>query len=387
MTTDKSQAISAWLDEQAPAMLTLLGELVDIDSGSHDKVGVDRAGARLARFYAEHSICVTTIPVADFGDILRAETGPVSHNSGRRNYLLMGHRDTVFGKGEAARRPFSTRDGRAYGPGVADMKGGLVMNAFVMAALKRFAPEIPAISLMTGDEEIGSATARPTIEAEAKCAVAVFNSEPGRVSGNIVTGRKGGFSYRFDITGKAAHSGVNFTEGASAIAELAHKINALHALTRVDDGMTLNVGLVGGGVSVNTVAPTASGEVDVRFVTNAQRDALIEAIDAIMANSSVAGTSTKAVRDSDFFPLVPTPRSAELTRRYLEIARSIGLDIAGEFTGGCADSGFAASAGAPTICGVGPVGGKAHTEEEYIEITTLAQRARVAALTICAMVQ
>lgn len=387
MTTDKAEAISVWLVEQAPAMLALLGELVDIDSGSHDKAGVDRVGTRLVRFYAEHSIGVTTIPVADFGDILRAETGPVSYSSGRRNYLMMGHRDTVFGKGEATRRPFSTHDGRAYGPGVADMKGGLVMNAFVMAALKRFAPEIPVVSLMTGDEEIGSATARPHIEVEAKCAVAVFNSEPGRVSGNIVTGRKGGFGYRFDITGKAAHSGVNFTEGASAIAELAHKINALHALTDVAEGMTLNVGLVGGGVSVNTVAPTASGEVDVRFVTNAQRDALIEAIDAIMANSSVSGTSTKAVRDSDFFPLVPTPRSEELTRRYLDIAKSIGLDIAGEFTGGCADSGFAASAGAPTICGVGPIGGKAHTEEEYIEIATLAQRARVAALTICAMAQ
>lgn len=385
MTTDKAGAISAWLDEQPHAMLALLGELVDIDSGSHDKAGVDRVGARLARFYAEHSIDITTIPVRDFGDILRAETGPVSHGSGRRNYLLMGHRDTVFGKGEAARRPFSTRDGRAYGPGVADMKGGLVMNAFVMAALKRFAPEIPVVALMTGDEEIGSATARPYIEAEAKCAVAVFNSEPGRVSGNVVTGRKGGFSYRFDIAGKAAHSGVNFTEGASAIAELAHKINALHALTRIEDGMTLNVGIVSGGVSVNTIAPTASGEVDVRFVTNAQRDWLIEAIDAIMANSFVLGTCTKAVRDSDFFPLVPTPHSEALTRRYLEVARSVGLDIAGEFTGGCADSGFAASAGAPTICGVGPVGGKAHTAEEYIEIGTLAQRARVAALTICAM--
>jgi len=383
--TDKAEAIFAWLDEQAPTMLALLGELVDIDSGSHDKAGVDRVGARLARFYAEHSIGVTTIPVHDFGDILRAETGPVSHSAGRHNYLMMGHRDTVFGKGEVARRPFSIRDGRAYGPGVADMKGGLVMNAFVMAALKRFAPEIPVVCLMSGDEEIGSATARPTIEAEAKCAVAVFNSEPGRVSGNIVTGRKGGFSYRFDIAGKAAHSGVNFTEGASAIAELAHKINALHALTDVEQGLTLNVGLVGGGVSVNTVAPTASGEVDVRFITNAQRDALIEAIDAIMATSSVPGTSTKALRDSDFLPLVPTPQSEELTGRYLAIARSIGLDIAGEFTGGCADSGFAASAGAPTICGVGPIGGKAHTEDEYIEIASLAQRARVAALTICAM--
>ncbi|WP_425287431.1 M20/M25/M40 family metallo-hydrolase [Paramesorhizobium deserti] len=256
------------------------------------------------------------------------------------------------------------------------------MNAFIMAAFNRFAPMVPLVALMTGDEEIGSGTSRPFIEKEAKQAIAVFNSEPGRASGNVVTGRKGGFTYRFDITGKAAHSGVNFTEGASAISELAHKVIALHGLTRVDDGITLNVGLVKGGQSVNTTAPDASGEVDVRFVTNEQRDALIESIEAILGSTTTPGTSIKAERKSGFLPLVPTAESDALTEQYLSSAREIGLLISGEFTGGCADSGFTASVGAPTICGVGPVGGKAHTSEEYIEVPSLSERARVIAATI-----
>lgn len=379
-------AISSWLIEQQEAMIQLLSQLVNIDSGSYDKAGVDAVGSRLAGFFSEHGIKVSTTPNEHFGDILRATTGNVLQDGGRHNVLLMGHRDTVFPKGEAGRRPFSLTNGRAYGPGVADMKGGLVMNAFVLAAFKRFAPNVPLVALMTGDEEIGSATSRSIIEQEARYALAVFNSEPGRASGNVVTSRKGGFTYRFDITGKAAHSGVNFIEGASAIGELAHKITALHGLTRVDDGITLNVGLVKGGQSVNTTAPDASGEVDVRFVTNEQRDELIKAIEATMATTNVVGTSTKAVRKSGFLPLVPTTESQVLTDHYLASARELGLQIEGEFTGGCADSGFAASVGAPTICGVGPVGGKAHTHDEYIEVASLSERARVAAATIAKLV-
>jgi len=386
MQAQQSAAISGWLVEQQEAMIELLSELVNIDSGSYDKTGVDAVGSRLTEFFSGHGIEVTASPNEHFGDILRATTGNVLQDCGRHNVLLMGHRDTVFPKGEARRRPFSLMNGRAYGPGIADMKGGLVMNAFVLAAFKRFAPEVALVALMTGDEEIGSATSRSIIEEEARNALAVFNSEPGRASGNVVTSRKGGFTYRFDITGKAAHSGVNFTEGASAVGELAHKITALHGLTRVDEGVTLNVGLVKGGQSVNTTAPDASGEVDVRFVTNEQRDQLIKAIEAIMTSTHVVGTSTKASRQSGFLPLVPTTESQALTDLYLTSAREFGLQIEGEFTGGCADSGFAASVGAPTICGVGPVGGKAHTNDEYIEVASLSERARVVAAAISKLI-
>ena len=267
--------IRAWLAEREPAMLALLAELVNIDSGSYDKPGVDAVGARLAQFFASAGIAVRTEPVAERGDVMRMATAP-DHTG--QNFLLMGHRDTVFPKGEASRRPFRIDGGRAYGPGVADMKGGLVMNAFVMAAFRQFAPGIPLVALMTGDEEIGSLASRPFIEREARKACAVFNAEPGRVSGNVVTGRKGGLHFTFEVTGKAAHSGVNFTDGASAIGEMAHKIVALHGLTRVPEGITVNVGLAGGGQSHNTTAPHARGEIDTRYVTNDQRDHLVASV-------------------------------------------------------------------------------------------------------------
>jgi glutamate carboxypeptidase len=262
------------------------------------------------------------------------------------------------------------------------MKAGLVMNAFVLAAFGRFAPETPVVMLMTGDEEIGSNTSRDFIMEEARSAVAVFNAEPGRASGNIVTSRKGMLYYRVNITGKAAHSGVNFTEGVNAIAELGYKIVALHDLTRVDDGITVNVGLVSGGQSVNTTAPYASAEFEIRFVTNEQRDTASKAIEALMNQATVPGTTSELACKSSFLALVPTPESEKLASLYLGAAKHYGASIKGEFTGGCADSGFAASAGAPTVCGVGPVGGKAHTAEEYIELPTLLQRARILAETI-----
>src|SRR5262249_20616406 len=166
--------------------------------------------------------------------------GPQGQAAG--NMVLLGHRDTVFPDGEVARRPFSVRDGIAYGPGVADMKAGLVMNCFVLAAFAKFggAPA-PLVCLFTGDEEIGSPEGRAVIETEARRARVVFNSEPGRVSGNVVTGRKGGVFMSFRITGKAAHSGANFSDGISAIEELARKIQAIHALTDLERGITLNV--------------------------------------------------------------------------------------------------------------------------------------------------
>src|SRR5919112_6461859 len=157
----------------------------------------------------------------------------------------MGHRDTVFPKGEAGRRPFRIEDGRAYGPGVCDMKAGLVMNAFVLAAFHKFggAPA-PLVGLIPSDEEIGSPACRPIIEDTAREARAVLNSEPGRPSGNVVTGRKGGVFMRMEVFGKAAHSGGNFSEGTSAIGELAHKIVRVHEVTDLDRGTTVNVGLI-----------------------------------------------------------------------------------------------------------------------------------------------
>src|SRR6266567_1838843 len=260
--------ILEWLGAQQGAMLGLLEDLVNIDGGSYDKAGVDAVGVRIREYLEGQDIACETIANENFGDALRATVGGPSNSA----IMLMGHRDTVFPKGEPTRRPFRIENGIAYGPGVADMKAGLVMNAFVLAAFQKFggAPA-PLVGLFTSDEEIGSPSSRPVIEAEARRARAVFNSEPGRPTGAVVTGRKGGVFMKCEVTGKAAHSGGNFAEGISAIEELARKTIALHAITMA-----------------------------------------IEKIERIVATSNVPGTSAKVEILGEFLPLVQNAESKRL---------------------------------------------------------------------------
>jgi glutamate carboxypeptidase len=267
------------------------------------------------------------------------------------------------------------------------MKAGLVMNAFVMAAFKRFggAPA-PLAALITGDEEIGSPFSRPVIERVGRAAHCVLNSEPGRPSGNVVTSRKGGVFLRFEVTGKSPHSGGNFEKGISAIGVLGHKIVALHALTDLARGITVNVGLVKGGQSINTTAPSAEGQIDLRYAKPDQREEMLAALQRIIVDTStVPGTTARLEIKGAFQPLTPTPQSEKIFICYQAAAADLGLKIAGEFTGACADSGFTAAVGCPTLCGLGPVGGNAHTPEEYIEIDSFVPRAQAMALTILRM--
>ncbi|MFN3853487.1 MAG: M20 family metallopeptidase [Phreatobacter sp.] len=382
MNTPAERQICEWLADRQGAMLDLLREVVDMDSGSYDKAGVDAVGARFEQFFEEHGIAAWRERHEVYGDAIHALVTEPGDN--RKPVLLMGHRDTVFPRGEVARRPFTIEGKRAYGPGVADMKAGLVMNVFVAAAFRALggAP-CPIRVLITSDEEIASPSSRPIIEREGRAARAVYNSEPGRPSGNITTGRKGGVFMRFDVYGKAAHSGGNFSSGISAIGELAHKIVQIHALTDLSRGITLNVGLVSGGQSVNTTAPHAEGQIDMRYVEPADREATLKAIRTIMATATVPGTTARLEIKGEFLPVVQTPEAKALFDAYKASAADAGLpDLDGEFSGGCADSGFTASVGTPTLCGVGPVGGNAHTPEEYLEIDSIVPRAQALALAI-----
>src|SRR5579859_800118 len=201
-------AVLDWLDSQRSAMVDLIRALVDIDSGSYDKAGVDAVGARLRAFLDENGVALSVIPNDRFGDAIRAQVNNQRSDAGGRAnapVLLLGHRDTVFPAGEAARRPFRVVDGRGGGPGCCDMKAGVVINAFVLAAFARFAAApAPITALFTADEEIGSPSSKALIKEAARSARAVFNSEPGRPGGGVVTGRKGGRFMRLDIVGKAA---------------------------------------------------------------------------------------------------------------------------------------------------------------------------------------
>ena len=369
-----------WLNAQQESMLSLMADLVNIDSNSFDKAGVDKVAARLRVFFDNHRIPYDTIPLTDHGDALRAV---VSGGDGNKPILLCGHRDTVFATGEVEKRPFSTRGGKAFGPGVADMKPGLVINAFILAAFHKFGGHPnPLIGLFTGDEEIGSPSSKDIIIAEAEKARLAFNSEPSRPSGNIVTQRKGGIFCHCAIKGVAAHSGGFFTEGRSAIQELAYKIQALHALTDLERGTTINVGLVRGGQSVNTVAAEASCDIDIRYQDTAERDDILTQVKTICEKVYVEDTSSSFSIRGEFQPLNPSAQSKELFALYQESAAQDDVIVEGEHSGGCADSGFIAAAGTPVICGVGPVGGNYHRPDEWMQIDSLAQRARFIANTI-----
>jgi glutamate carboxypeptidase len=377
----KEAEITEWLAAQQEAMLSLLGDAVNIDSGSYDKAGVDAVGDLFINFFAQNELLTSREPHDQFGDAIHVRLDDTRPNE--KPVVLMGHRDTVFPKGEAGRRPFRIENGRAYGPGVVDMKGGLVINAFVLAAFKRFggAPA-PLAGLITSDEEIASPSSRPVIERVARQARCVLNSEPGRPSGSVVTGRKGGVFLVFEVTGKAAHSGANFEKGVSAIGELAHKVVAMHGLTDLARGITVNVGIVKGGQSVNTTAPHAEGQIDLRYVKPEDRARALAALQAIVDKSYVPGTTAKLEIRGEFLPLTSTAEAEQLFATYQGAASDAGLTVGGEFTGGCADSGFTAAVGCPTLCGTGPVGANAHTPEEFLEVATLVPRAQAMALAI-----
>src|SRR3569623_512480 len=342
-------------------MEALLHRLVDIESNSFDKAGTDAVADAIIEVLAADGSAVERIPKQGFGDVRRAEVPGRQANS----YAMMkGHRDTVFKIGTVATRGYS-RDGElAFGPGGCDMKAGLVANSFTLRASKAAGGlPFPVGALFTADEEIGSPTGRSEIETAARGARAVFNTEPGRVSGNVVTGRKGGGSFHITITGRAAHSGVAHKEGASAIEALARKIVRLHALTNYDTGITTNVGIIKGGNNHNTVAPWAEAELDLRFVTLEQHKQIVPVIEQIVRAEDVPGTTADIKPVAMFLPLERRHSDALFTL-YKGAAAKVGFPVAGEFTGGCADSGFTAALGVPTLCGLGPVGGKEQTDEE-----------------------
>lgn len=376
--------VLAWLAPRAAEMEALLHRLVDIDSNSYDKAGTDAVGEAISALLEADGIAVTRIPKSKFGDVLRAEVPGAQHAG---HALLLGHRDTVFAKGTVAKRGYSRSGDLAFGPGVADMKGGLVANIFALRAINAAGGlPYPVVALFTADEEIGSPSGRAEIETAAEGARAVFNSEPGRASGNVVTARKGGSAFHIKVTGRAAHSGVNHEAGVSAIEALARKIVRLHALTDYASGITTNVGVIRGGNTYNTVAPWAEAELDVRFVTLEQRAQVVAEIEKIVSAQDVPGTAAEITPVTTFLPM-EEQHSANLFALYQKAAAHVGFSVGGEFTGGCADSGFTAALGVPTLCGLGPVGGKAHTDNEFCRLDTLLLRTQALAATICMLTQ
>ena len=375
-----SALVLDWLASQQQAMQDLLQKVVNIDSGNRDEADVTAVAHALAERLQAAGVAVQFEPVPGYGVLLHAQ---VNSDGEGAPIVLMGHMDTVFPAGTVAKRPYREEAGRAYGPGVADMKSGLVLNVFVAEAFARCGGlKAPLHLFFSCDEEIGSPATRDLIMDRVRGARAVFNAEPGRVSGNVVTSRKGSMLVEFEVEGVAAHAGINHAAGASAIEALARKTLALHALTDPATGVTANVGVVHGGVVSNMVAPHARAELDLRFTADTNPEDLLARVRAIIEEESVPRTQGRITVARSTLPMKPTPDY--LLALYQESARTLGFEVQGEFTGGAADSGLTASVGVPTLCATGPVGGHPHTEREYCELTTFVPRAQAVALAVLA---
>ena len=380
--SDIEAAVASELAASEDEMLALLEQLVNTDSPSRDKQAVDQAGVVIRSFLEANGITVEAIEHEEFGDVLKASVGG-NPGTNAQPVMLMGHRDTVFARDETMRRPFTRDDTRAYGPGVGDMKGGLVINAFILRALKRHGGiERPIVGLFTSDEEIGSPGSRTVIEREAATASAVFNSEPARASGHVVTGRKGGMFLELIVTGKAAHSGAAPGTGVSAIDAIAQKVLAIHRLGDPERGISLNVGVLSGGEVINMVAPSARAEFDLRYVEVDDRARMLGQIQDIVDTEHVPGSSAKVRVMNEFLPFEQSDASRALFEGYADAAADVGFKAEGAFSGGCADSGFTSAAGAPTLCGTGPIGGGFHTQDEYIELASVVPRAQALAVAV-----
>jgi len=370
--------IAQWIADHEDDMLTCLAELVNTDSNSHDKAGVDRVGAQLAARLAASGCHVERYPRETVGDCLVATLA--GGRPGR--IMLSGHMDTALPIGDAQRRPFKIADRRAYGPGVADMKGGLVTMLFAMQALHAVCPQeaMDLVAVLTGDEEIGSFTSHELIRSEGEKATAVFCMEAGRANGAIVTARRGFGNYELEIHGRAAHAGVDPQNGVSAIEEMARKVVALQDLNDLERGIVVNGNEIKGGSPGLTIADWAWASLTAGFYHMDDGEEVMAKVAAIAAENYLPGTSTELRGGQAFWPMEKDAKVERLLAEVQAAGEAIGLRVEDVCTGGCADSGLTWYVGAPSICAMGPVGGHLHTAAEYIEVASVVERCQLLAL-------
>lgn len=309
---------------------------------------------------------------------LRASEERASQEDGQ--ILVLCHMDTVWPVGEIARRPFRIEAGRAYGPGVFDMKGGIVLGYYAVKIIRELAlpTKLRTVFLFTSDEEVQSHTSREMIEYEAKRSKYVLCLEPSSSpSGSVKTSRKGVATFTMEIVGKATHAGIEPEKGVSAVQELANQILKLHSLTDYEKGTTVNVGVVSGGSRPNVVAASARAMIDLRFSTVEEGERMARIIRGLA--SSLPGASVSVSGGIDRPTMVRSPQIVALYSRARDIAAGLGFRLDETSSGGASDGNFTAALGIPTLDGLGPVGDGAHTTSEYVVLDSFPPRTALVA--------
>ena len=369
-------ALLAAAEAQIERFLSDLALLVNIDSGTYTPEGVALVADTLQEWFEAAGALVEQVPGkphegrAHGPHIIARWPG-----AGRGRILLIGHMDTVFPAGEVALRPFRSEDGRAYGPGVMDMKSGLLVGLYAARLLRDEAPWAELVMLCNSDEEVGSPTSHDLVAHLASQADATLVLEPNSRIEKVTVARKGVATFRMDVTGLSAHAGVEPDKGRNAIVELARRALAVHALNGTIPGVTLNLGVIAGGERPNIVADHAHLLIDARAPDPESVAALEEALRQIIeAEPTIEGTLTRLSGGFQHQPFTQSAASARLFALADEVAHELGFALVGGATGGGSDGNTAAAVGAATLDGLGPVGGHAHNPGEFIEIASIAPR-------------
>jgi glutamate carboxypeptidase len=370
-------ALQSELARRQPEMVESLRTLVNSESPSARKDLLDPLAAVIADRFRAIGGEVAILANAQGGDHVRVE---FASTAPARPILLLGHFDTVWPSGTLAGRPFRVEDGRAFGPGVYDMKASLVLAEYALRAIRdlRIALGRPIVLLFTSDEEIGSPTSRALIEDEARASEYVLVLEPPLANGALKTARKGVGWFTIEVTGRAAHAGVEPEKGISAVLELAHQILTIHALNDLSAGTTVSVGVVRGGTVRNVIPEQAVAEIDVRVSTLGEASRIEAAMQSLR---TVVPGATHSVRGGINRP--PMERTAQVIALFEQaqrIGRTIGLELAEGATGGGSDANFTAALGVPTLDGLGMPGAGAHAEYEHVIVDAFPERAALLAL-------
>jgi glutamate carboxypeptidase len=382
---DELSRLRAHVEQGLPGYLDDLAALCSIDCGTYTPSGVDEVGRVVADRFVRLGATVEVRPDPDgrFGAsvIGRFDGEP---GAGPR-ILVIGHLDTVFDPGTAAARPFRIGEGIARGPGVTDMKGGFLSGLYALAALRSLAAPAPGrplgglpferiVYLANPDEEIGSPSSSSHIRELAAESDVCLVLECARSTGEFVASRKGILDARVTVHGRAAHAGVEPEKGRSAIVAAAEMVGRLHGLNGRWPGVTVNVGVIGGGTRPNVVAELCRFEVDVRGVTREALEAAEAAVHAVLASPVVADVAVEVEVMARWQPMERLARSGRLADHAVALAGRLGFVTSGVSTGGASDANTTSGMGVPTLDGLGPVGGLDHSPDEYLEVASVVPR-------------
>jgi glutamate carboxypeptidase len=364
---------SSYFEERKDDIVECIQQLVEIESPSDDKQAADRLGAFLAEKFEALGGKTRFHKCASFGDHLQVD---FAGKRGGNPVLLLGHYDTVYPVGTLANMSCQVSEGRLWGPGVLDMKSGIALMLTAIDVLRAAHSDLPhpITVLLVSDEEVGSNSSRHITENLAKLSAAVLVLEPSYgLHGAVKTARKGVGEYTIKVTGKAAHSGLDFEKGASAIVELAKQITKISQMIDLRRGLTLNVGLVQGGTRVNVIPAEATAVLDVRIAK--MKDAA--AIDRKLRALKPFNRKCRLEIDGGINrpPMERTAGVAGLYQKASEIAKRAGWKLEQAAVGGGSDGNFTAGLGIPTLDGLGGVGEGAHATHESIVISELPRRA------------